>query len=243
VRFAYRISLWGDEIERISEIDPLTGEIARRPPAGRHLSRPSTLSRPQDRLEGHRGDSKEMEEQVGLFRVAGQTARGAAHPAAHELRHGDAARGGLLQRHRELQPARWRAPAGSTPWTLLDYFPPDWLLFMDESHMTLPQVRGMYNGDRARKRCWSTTASACPARSTTARSSSSEFEDHINQAVYVSATPGPYEKEHAEQIVEQVIRPTGLVDPIVEVRPTKGQIDDLLREIKIRTVAKGSACW
>jgi excinuclease ABC subunit B len=126
-------------------------------------------------------------------------------------------------------------PPGSTPWTLLDYFPSDWLLIIDESHMTVPQVRGMYNGDRARKEVLVGYGFRLPSALDNRPLMFSEFEDHLSQAVYVSATPGPYEKEHAEQIVEQVIRPTGLIDPVVEVRPTKGQIDDLLREIKLRT--------
>ncbi|MFO7632429.1 MAG: helicase-related protein, partial [Caldilinea sp.] len=126
-------------------------------------------------------------------------------------------------------------PAGSTPWTLLDYFPPDWLLIIDESHMTVPQVRGMYNGDRARKEVLVGYGFRLPSALDNRPLMFSEFEDHLNQVVYVSATPGPYEKEHAEQVVEQVIRPTGLIDPVAEVRPTKGQIDDLVREIKLRT--------
>ena len=126
-------------------------------------------------------------------------------------------------------------PPGSTPWTLLDYFPPDWLLIVDESHMTLPQVRGMYNGDRARKEVLVNYGFRLPSALDNRPLTFEEFDDHITQAVYVSATPGEYERQHAGQIVEQVIRPTGLLDPVVEVRPTEGQIDDLVKEIKRRT--------
>jgi excinuclease ABC subunit B len=129
-------------------------------------------------------------------------------------------------------------PAGSTPWTLLDYFPADWLLFIDESHMTVPQIRGMYNGDQARKSVLVEHGFRLPSAMDNRPLNFAEFESHLNQAVYVSATPGPYEMERAAQVVEQVIRPTGLLDPVVEVRPTEGQIDDLLKEVKIR-VAKG----
>ncbi len=129
-------------------------------------------------------------------------------------------------------------PPGSTPWTLLDYFPADWLLFIDESHMSIPQVRGMYNGDQARKNVLVDYGFRLPSALDNRPLMFDEFEEHLNQVIYVSATPGPYERELAEQVAEQVIRPTGLLDPVVEVRPTKGQIDDLLHEIKVRT-AKG----
>jgi excinuclease ABC subunit B len=128
-------------------------------------------------------------------------------------------------------------PPGSTPWTLLDYFPPDWLLIVDESHMTLPQVRGMYNGDRARKEVLVSYGFRLPSALDNRPLTFEEFDDHITQAVYVSATPAVYEREHAGQIVEQVIRPTGLLDPVVEVRPTEGQIDDLVKEIRQRTTS------
>ena len=113
--------------------------------------------------------------------------------------------------------------AGSTPYTLLDYFPEDYLLFIDESHMTLPQIRGMYNGDRARKQVLVEYGFRLPSALDNRPLNFGEFEQFVNQAVYVSATPGPYEYEHSQQMVEQVIRPTGLTDPIIDVKPTKGQ--------------------
>ena len=124
---------------------------------------------------------------------------------------------------------------GSTPYTLLDYFPKDWLLIVDESHVTLPQVRGMSGGDHARKKNLVDYGFRLPSAFDNRPLFFDEFEDKINQAIFVSATPGDYEKEHSDTVVEQIIRPTGLLDPEVEVRPTEGQIDDLLGEIRKRT--------
>ena len=135
-----------------------------------------------------------------------------------------------------------RAP-GSRPWTLLDYFPPDFLLFIDESHMTVPQVAACTTATGRARRSWSTTASACPSALDNRPLTFEEFEDHINQAVYVSATPGPYEHEQSQQVVEQIIRPTGLIDPPIEVRPTKGQIDDLLERDPGQRVERGERAW
>jgi excinuclease ABC subunit B len=127
-----------------------------------------------------------------------------------------------------------RRPAGSAPYTLLDYFPDDYLIFIDESHITLPQVRGMYHGDVARKRTLVDYGFRLPSALDNRPLSFEEFEDRVNQIVYVSATPGPYEAEHEQQRVQQVIRPTGLVDPTIEIRPSAGQIDDLLERIQGR---------
>ena len=128
-------------------------------------------------------------------------------------------------------------PPGSTPYTLIDYFPEDFLMVIDESHVTVPQVRGMYNGDRARKEVLVNHGFRLPSAMDNRPLRFEEFEDHINQIVYVSATPGPYEQEHSPEMVEQIIRPTGLLDPPIDVRPIEGQIDDLLGEINDR-VAK-----
>ncbi len=235
---AYRVSLWGDEIERISEFDPLTGELINDHqqvdifPAKHFVT-------PQDRLEEAIEEiHREMEEQVAIFQSQGklleaQRIQQRTNYDIEMLREVGYCNG--IENYSRPLAGR---PPGSTPWTLLDYFPPDWLLIVDESHMTIPQVRGMYNGDRARKEVLVGYGFRLPSALDNRPLMFSEFEDHLSQVIYVSATPGPYEKEHAEQIVEQVIRPTGLVDPVVEVRPTRGQIDDLLREIKMR-VAKG----
>ena len=236
--FAYRISMWGDEIERISQIHTLTGEILADHqeidifPAKHFVT-------PQDRLtEALEDIEEEMTEQVALLESQGKIVE--AHRIKQRTLYD-------LEMLREVgycngvenysRPLAQRPP-GSTPWTLLDYFPADWLLFIDESHMTVPQVRGMYNGDQARKSVLVEHGFRLPSALDNRPLNFAEFEDHLNQVVYVSATPGPYEKEHGEQVVEQVIRPTGLLDPLVEVRPTEGQIDDLLKEVKIR-VANG----
>ena len=236
--FAYRISLWGDEIERISEIDTLTGEVLAEHneitiyPAKHFVT-------PQDRLNEAIDDiAEELREQLVLFNDRGKLI---------EAQRIEQRVGYDLEMLRELgycngvenysRPLAQRPP-GSTPWTLLDYFPADWLLFVDESHMSIPQVRGMYNGDRSRKEVLVEHGFRLPSALDNRPLKFDEFEDHLNQVVYVSATPGPYENELSEQTVEQVIRPTGLVDPIVEVRPSEGQIDDLYKEILKRT-AKG----
>jgi excinuclease ABC subunit B len=236
--FAYRISLWGDEIERISEIDTLTGEILADHqqidiyPAKHFVT-------PQERLEEALVDIEtEMEEQVQHLEAQGKLleAQRLQQRTKYDL---EMLRevgycNGVENYSRPLS----QRPPGSTPWTLLDYFPADWLLFVDESHMTIPQVRGMYNGDRSRKEVLVDYGFRLPSALDNRPLRFDEFEEHVSQAVYVSATPGPYEREHGEQVVEQVIRPTGLIDPVVEVRPTAGQIDDLLKEIR-RRVAVG----
>ncbi|MFM7582415.1 MAG: excinuclease ABC subunit UvrB, partial [Caldilinea sp.] len=232
---AYRISLWGDEIERINEIDTLTGEVLASPqqvdifPAKHFVT-------PQDRLgEAIEEIRREMEEQVATFQTQGKLleAQRIQQRTNYDIE--------MLQEvgycsgiENYSGPLAGR-PAGSTPWTLLDYFPPDWLLIVDESHMTIPQVRGMYSGDRARKEVLVGYGFRLPSALDNRPLTFKEFETHLHQAVYVSATPGPYERTLAQRVVEQVIRPTGLLDPVVEVRPTQGQIDDLLREIKQRT--------
>ncbi len=232
--FAYRVSLWGDEIERISEIDVLTGEVLTDHsqvdiyPAKHFVT-------PQDKLEEAIAEiEREMHEQVALFEAQGKLleAQRIKQRVSYDI---EMLRevgfcSGIENYSRPLA----QRPPGSTPWTLLDYFPADWLLFIDESHMTLPQIRGMYNGDRARKEVLVEYGFRLPSALDNRPLTFAEFEAHVNQVIYVSATPGPYEKEHGEQVVQQVIRPTGLLDPVVEVRPTKGQIDDLLKEVRAR---------
>jgi excinuclease ABC subunit B len=232
---AYRISLWGDEIERITEINPLTGEVLADHqqvdifPAKHFVT-------PADRMELAIADiQKELDEQVALFESQGklleaQRIRQRTNYDIEMLREVGYCNG--IENYSRPLAGR---PPGSTPWTLLDYFPPDWLLIVDESHMSLPQVRGMYNGDRARKEVLVSYGFRLPSALDNRPLTFAEFDDHITQAVYVSATPGVYEREQAGQIVEQVIRPTGLLDPVVEVRPTEGQIDDLVKEIRQRT--------
>ena len=235
---AYRISFWGDEIERISEIDTLTGEILANQseieifPAKHFIT-------PQDKLEEAIEDIKqEMEDQIALFRAQGKLIE--AQRIEQRTRYD-------LEMLREIGTCSGvenysrplaRRPAGSRPWTLLDYFPADWMVFIDESHMTIPQVRGMYAGDRSRKTVLVEHGFRLPSALDNRPLTFAEFEATVRNAIYISATPGPYELEHSQQTVEQVIRPTGLLDPVVEVRPIQGQIDDLLREVRTR-VHKG----
>ena len=233
--FAYRFSLWGDEIERISEIDVLTGEVIAEHqqvdiyPAKHFITPQDKLTEAIDDIEA------EANEQVAYFTSQGKLleAQRLKQRTSYdiEMLREVGTCSGIENYSRPLS----RRPAGSIPWTLLDYFPADWLVFIDESHMTLPQIRGMYNGDRARKEVLVGYGFRLPSALDNRPLTFTEFQEHVSQAIYVSATPGPYEKEHGEQVVEQVIRPTGLLDPVVEVRPTKGQIDDLLREIRTRT--------
>lgn len=232
---AIRVEFFGDEIERICEINTLTGEIkailshAAIYPASHYIV-------PQDKLEDALNDIKnEMEERVKTFIDAGklieaQRIRQRTEYDIEMLREIGVCKG-IENYSRVLS----RRPAGSTPSTLLDYFPDDYLLFVDESHVTLPQVRGMYGGDRARKENLVEYGFRLPSAFDNRPLNFEEFYDRINQAIFVSATPGEFERQHSSRIAEQVIRPTGLLDPSVSVRPSEGQIDDLVSEINKRS--------
>ena len=238
---ALRIQFWGDEIERIVEIEPLTGEIlAQRQEMDIYPAKHFVTSK--EKLEMAIEDIKvELEERLKEFKAQGKVLEAARLESRCnydlEMMQETGFCSGVENYARHL--AR-RAP-GSSPWTLLDYFPKDFLLFVDESHMTIPQVRGMYHGDVARKRTLVDYGFRLPSALDNRPLNFREFEAHINQVMMVSATPGPYEMELSSQVVEQVIRPTGLLDPTIEVKPTPGQIDDLLHEIRVRT-GKGERC-
>ena len=232
---AVRVEFWDDVVERIVELDPLTGEIlADRDrvdiyPAKHFVTTDERMSAAvtdievelQQRLEEFRREDRILE----AARLEERT-----NYDLETLRETGYCPG-IENYSRHLA----RRAAGSTPWTLLDYFPEDWLLFIDESHMTLPQVRGMYGGDTSRKQTLVDFGFRLPSAIDNRPLNIDEFERHINQVVFVSATPAAYERNHSEQIVEQLIRPTGLLDPVVEVRGTDGQIDDLISEIRKRT--------
>ena len=241
---AVQIQFFGDEIEKIVEIDPLTGELL--------AERKSTAIYPakhfvttQERLQLAIEDIKQelserlidLKEDGKLLEAARLESRtnydlemlmeaGFCHGVENYACH-------LARRHNRHN-GKTAITCGSTPWTLLDYFPEDFLMFIDESHMTLPQIRGMNRGDVARKNTLVDFGFRLPSAVDNRPLDFNEFESHINQVVYVSATPSPYEIEHSSSVVEQVIRPTGLLDPTIEVKPTDGQIDDLLREIRAR---------
>ena len=238
---AVRIQFWGDEVERIVEVDPLTGEIlSQRQELDIYPAKHFVTS--QEKLMLALEDIKvELQERLAHLRSEGKILEAARLESRTnydlEMMQETGFCSGVENYSRHL--AR-RAP-GSTPWTLLDYFPKDFLLFIDESHMTLPQTRGMYHGDISRKQTLVDYGFRLPSAIDNRPLNFHEFESHINQVVFVSATPGPYEMEVVSQVVEQVIRPTGILDPTVEVKPTQGQIDDLMQQIKER-VDRGERC-
>ena len=238
---ALRIQFWGDEVERIVEIDPLTGEIlTQREEMDIYPARHFVT--PKEKLELAIEDIQvEKEERVSFLRDGGKVLEAARLESRTnydlEMLRETGFCSGVENYARHLA----RRAAGSAPWTLLDYFPEDWLLFVDESHMTIPQVRGMYNGDISRKQTLVDFGFRLPSALDNRPLNFREFESHLNQVIFVSATPGPYEMEVSKEVVEQVIRPTGLLDPTIEVKPTKGQIDDLMQQIKER-VDKSERC-
>ena len=238
---AVRIEFFGDEIERIQEIDPLTGEmLAQKEETAIYPAKHFVTSK--ERLELAIADIKiELDQQLKVLRDQGKLLEAARlESRTHydvEMLQETGFCSGVENYARHLS----RRGPGTAPWTLLDYFPDDYLLFVDESHMTLPQVRGMYHGDIARKQTLVDFGFRLPSALDNRPLNFGEFEKHINQIVFVSATPGPYEMEHSSMIVEQVIRPTGLLDPTIEVKPTTGQIDDLLTQIKL-TIEQGQRC-
>lgn len=231
---AVRVEFFGDEVERITEISTLTGEVKSTLahiaiyPASHYIVPPEKIEKALVNLE------QEMEERVRWFR---------AHDKLLEAQRIEQRTKYDLEMLREVgfcsgienyNRVLLGRPPGSTPSTLLDYFPDDYLLFVDESHVTLPQVRGMWAGDRARKQTLVDYGFRLPSALDNRPLNFDEFLARVHQAVFVSATPADFEREHSAQVVEQVIRPTGLLDPVVQVRPTDGQIDDLLSEINKR---------
>ncbi|MEF9853691.1 MAG: excinuclease ABC subunit UvrB [Hydrogenoanaerobacterium sp.] len=235
---AIRIEFFGDEIERLSEINTVTGEVktdvksAVIYPASHYIV-------PKDRLEESIVElQQECDERVKFFSENGKLieAQRIAERTSYDLEmmHEIGFCSGIENYSRVLS---GRAP-GSMPTTLIDYFPKDFLLFVDESHVTLPQVRGMFGGDHARKKNLIDYGFRLPSAYDNRPLNFDEFYGKINQSIYVSATIGPFEKEHSSQIVEQIIRPTGLVDPEIIVKPVEGQIDDLLSEINMRSAKK-----
>jgi len=238
---ALRIEFWGDEIERIVEVDPLTGEVlAHRDQVDIYPAKHFVTS--HDKLMAAIEDIKvELEERLTELRSQRKLLEAQRLEARTnydiEMLQEVGYCTGVENYSRHLQR---RAP-GSTPWTLLDYFPDDFLLFIDESHMTLPQIRGMYHGDISRKQTLVDYGFRLPSALDNRPLNFEEFNKHVNQVIYVSATPKPYEYERSQQVAEQLVRPTGLLEPTVEVKPVKGQIDDLIYQIK-SSVAKGERC-
>lgn len=235
---AVRVEFFGDEIDRISEINVLTGEVLGTVshvaiyPASHYIVPAEKMQRAVQEIE------QEMIERVKYFKendmlLEAQRIEQRTKYDIEMLSEIGFCKG--IENYSRILAGR---PAGSTPYTLLDHFPDDYLLFVDESHVTIPQVRGMYFGDRARKTTLIDYGFRLPSAADNRPLNFEEFYSHVNQAVYVSATPAEFEREHSQNIVEQVIRPTGLVDPEISVRPVEGQIEDLLSEINERVERK-----
>ncbi|MFS0817736.1 excinuclease ABC subunit UvrB [Lysinibacillus sp. 1P01SD] len=229
-----RVEFFGDEIDRIREVDALTGEIISDRdhvaifPASHFVTREEKMRKAIENIE------KELEERLALLRAEDKLleAQRLEQRTRYDLEMmremGFCSGIENYSRHLTLR------EAGATPYTLLDYFPEDFLLVVDESHVTLPQVRGMYNGDQARKGVLVEHGFRLPSALDNRPLRFEEYENRVHQAIYVSATPGPYELEHTPEMVEQIIRPTGLLDPVIDVRPIEGQIDNLIDEIQDR---------
>ncbi|MCH8815672.1 MAG: excinuclease ABC subunit UvrB [Chloroflexi bacterium] len=231
---AVRVDFFDDEVESIRQLDPLTGEVLAELdeieiyPAKHFVTSEDKLKVAIDAIEAELTEYHQKLTDRGKLVEAQRLVERTRYDLECLREQGYCS--GIENYSRHLA---GRAP-GSTPWTLLDYFPDDFLMFIDESHMAVPQIRGMYKGDISRKQTLVDFGFRLPCALDNRPLNFQEFQDHINQVIYVSATPGPWEYEHSEQVVEQIIRPTGLLDPIAEVRPTKGQIDDLLDEIRVR---------
>ncbi len=235
---AVRIDFFGDEVERIIEIDPLTGELlADRDEIDIYPAKHFVTS--HDKLQDAMQDIEmELRERLIEFREQGKILEAARLEERTNYDLETMREAGYCSGIENYSRHLARRAKGSTPWTLLDYFPDDFLMFVDESHIAIPQVRGMYHGDRARKATLVDFGFRLPSAMDNRPLNFEEFENHLNQVVFVSATPGPYETTSSSQIVQQVIRPTGLIDPEIEVRPTRGQIDDLLDEVRLRAERK-----
>ena len=236
---AVRIEFWGDEVEKINEINPLTGKIIglRKhiliPPASQYVTSKEKTARAITTIE------EEMKQQVEYFKSQGKLIEAQRIEERTNFDMEMLRETGFCQGIENYSRHISGRPAGSPPYTLFDYFPKDFLLLIDESHATIPQVRAMYNGDRARKESLVKYGFRLPSAFDNRPLKFEEFEERINQVVFVSATPADYEKEHSKgNVVEQIIRPTGLLDPKIEVKPVENQIDDLIEQIRQRVEKK-----
>ena len=231
---AYRIGFWGDEIERITEIDPVTGEVLADLDEVQIFPAKHFIT-PEEKREQALADIEiELEARLAELKAAGELleAQRLEQRTQYDI---EMIRelgycSGIENYSRHLQ----QRPPGSPPWTLMEYFPADYLLIVDESHMTIPQVRGMYHGDRSRKTVLVDYGFRLPSALDNRPLNFEEFEERVSQVIYTSATPGAYELELSQQVVQQIIRPTGVVDPQVIVKPVKGQVDDLVGQINER---------
>jgi excinuclease ABC subunit B len=238
---ALRIEFFGDEVERILSIDPLTGEILKDMdeiaifPAKHFVTSHEKMVRAIENIR------IELQERLKELNSQGKVVEAARLQARTEYDIEMLQEAGFCSGVENYSRHLAGRPPGSSPSTLLDYFPKDFLMFIDESHMTLPQIRGMYHGDRSRKETLVEYGFRLPSALDNRPLNFQEFNSCINQVVYTSATPAEYEYTTSQQIVEQLVRPTGLLEPTIEIKPTKGQIDDLLEQLKAR-VDKGQRC-
>jgi excinuclease ABC subunit B len=231
---AYRVGFWGDEIERITEIDQLTGEVLADLDEVQVFPAKHFITPEEKREQALADIEAELELRLAELKAEGKLleAQRLEQRTQYDI---EMIReigycSGIENYSRHLQ----QRPPGSPPWTLMDYFPADYLLIVDESHMTIPQVRGMFHGDRSRKSVLVDYGFRLPSALDNRPLDFAEFETHVNQVIYTSATPGPYELKHSQQVVQQIIRPTGVVDPKIVVKPVKGQVDDLVGQINER---------
>ncbi|MDQ5932393.1 MAG: excinuclease subunit [Patescibacteria group bacterium] len=232
---AYRIEFFGDEVDRITRIEPLTGEILGEPseikvfPSSHYVTPKAKLEVAIEKIK------KEFEERMDWFERNDKLleAQRLAQRTKYDIEMLEET--GFVKGIENYSRYLTNREPGEQPATLIDYFPDDWLLLVDESHMTLPQVRGMYNGDRARKEVLVEHGFRLPSALDNRPLRFDEFDRHLNKAIYVSATPADYELAHSPEPAQQVIRPTGLLDPVIEIRPSSGQVDDLIAEIRDRT--------
>lgn len=228
---AQRVEFFGDEIERITEINTMTGEVigSRQHlavfPASHYATKWDKVEKAVENIEA------ELIERMDYFKKKEQLLEAQRIEQRTKYDIEMLREMGYCQGIENYSRHLTGRPAGSRPFTLIDYFPEDFLLLVDESHVTLPQIRGMYGGDRSRKESLVEYGFRLPSAFDNRPLNFKEFEKMVNQAVYVSATPGPYELEHSQQVIEQLLRPTGLIDPMIHIRPVQGQIDDLLGEI------------
>ncbi len=238
---AVRIEFFGDDIDRIAEIDPLTGELLREMDAVDIYPARHFVTSHDKLVRGIESIEQELVERLAELKGQGKILEASRLEARTnydlEMLREAGYCAGVENYSRHLS---GRVP-GSPPWTLLDYFPDDFLMIIDESHMTLPQIRGMYNGDRSRKETLVEYGFRLPSALDNRPLNFTEFQGRIKQVIYTSATPSDYEYQHSQQVVEQLVRPTGLLEPAVEIKPTRGQIDDLLDQIKSR-VDRGERC-
>jgi excinuclease ABC subunit B len=238
---ALRIEFFGDDIERIASLDPLTGEIFDELDSVDIYPAKHFVTSYDKLIQAIEDIREELAEQLKFLKGEGKLLEAARLEARTNYDLEMLREAGYCTGVENYSRHLARRAAGSSPWTLLDYFPQDFLLFIDESHMTLPQIRGMFHGDRSRKQTLVDYGFRLPSALDNRPLNFEEFNGHINQVIYTSATPAEYEYEHSQQIVEQLVRPTGLLEPIIDIKPTRGQIDDLLEQIKTR-VESGTRC-